>query len=250
MLERPPWPTEVDNIRAWIERYLRELHTALPARVQTYYPDRQEADVVPVVLHPVPQPDGSLRYEEIPPIPCVPVLHPRTKNAFIHLPVAAGDFVLVICTSVHSEFWRAGDGAVQAPGDLRRHHLANAMCIPCGPFPLNASPSQRLPITDDNKTALVAEIKRRDGGSNFARLTLRPDGEALVETSGMVHLGGTAGEQFVALANKCNENYSALKTVVNTHKHTGVTTGPGTSAVTDTLVGDLQDVSAEKVKAK
>ena len=44
-----------------------------------------------------------------------------------------------------------------------------------------------------------------------------------------------ATQQYVALANLIVTELSSIRTVLNTHKHTGVATGSGSSAISDTL---------------
>ena len=90
---RPVFPSRLEVTQEWIEQYLRNLHTALPARVQRYDAATQTADLVPLVRHPVPQPDGSYVMEDLPVLPSVPVVLPRTGPWFVSLPIAAGDIL-------------------------------------------------------------------------------------------------------------------------------------------------------------
>lgn len=164
MTTRPTSPTTQDVIRAWLDYERENSHHALVAKVQSYDAAKQTADLVPVVRHAVAQPDGSAAYEDLPVLPAVPVLFPRAGAWFISLPLAAGDFVLVILTDAASEHWRAGDGSPQCPGDLRRNHLANAVCFPANFYPAG------MALAHASATDLV--LGKDDG----ARITLRADG--------------------------------------------------------------------------
>lgn len=130
MGERPPFPTERDVLDARLEQQALETHVGRPGRVLRYDAATQTADVVPLVRHPVPQPDGSYEFEELPVIPSVPVLWPRVGAWFFALKVEAGDTVQLLFNDCDLGTWRTGDGSVVTPGDLRRHHLSHAVAIP------------------------------------------------------------------------------------------------------------------------
>ena len=76
-------PTDDDVIRGWIEHHLADVHTAMPARVQSYDAATQTATLVPLVRHAVMLGDGSVEREELPVLPAVPVLWPRFGGHFI-----------------------------------------------------------------------------------------------------------------------------------------------------------------------
>lgn len=65
----------------------------------------------------------------------------------------------------------------------------------------------------------------------------------------LMKLGANASN-FVALANLVKDRIDSLQEAHDTHKHTGVTAGTGSSAIPDTLVGPLGDVAATKVQAE
>lgn len=129
-MTRPITPDREDITRAWIERYLDDVHTAFPGKVQSYDAEKQTADIVPLIRHAVPQADGSFLYEELPMLPSVPVIFPRVGEWFMAFRVAEGDTMLVMCCESAIGHWRVGDGAIQHPGDTRRHHLSHAVAIP------------------------------------------------------------------------------------------------------------------------
>lgn len=59
-------------------------------------------------------------------------------------------------------------------------------------------------------------------------------------------IGG--GADYVALATLVKAELQAIRTAFNTHVHSGVTTGPGSSAVPVVAMGPAGDVKATKVK--
>lgn len=76
---------------------------------------------------------------------------------------------------------------------------------------------------------------------NGVRILLKEDGNILL---------GTDPTEFVALANLVMARLNTLQSALDAHKHSGVTTGLGTSGVSDSPVGALADVAATEVKAK
>lgn len=128
-------PNPEQLIRAWLDRHEIEVRGPMPGRIERYDAATQVADVKPMVRLPVPQPDDSVVQEDPPIIPCVPVLFPRVAGWFLSVPVAAGDFVLLVpCEGDWSRFW-TGAGELSDAEDTRRHHLAHCVALPMGLYP-------------------------------------------------------------------------------------------------------------------
>lgn len=186
---RPPFPDQHDVLLAWLDEHAAETHTALPGRVESYDAAHQVADVLPLVRAPVLEADGETTTEPYPVLPCVPVIWPRTGAWFLSLPLAPGDTVLLVCCEAAIDRWRAGDGAPAEPGDLRRHHIAHAVCFP-GLFVRSRA------LANASSSALV--LGKDDG----TRLTIGLDGSLSVtqgsapvveiSAAGIVKLGGGA----------------------------------------------------------
>lgn len=241
-------PSAEGLTRAWIERYLGELHVAMPGRVESYDPTTQTANVKPLVRHAAPQPDGSTAQEDLPVIPSVPVLWPRAGGWFMAMPLAVGDSVQLLVNSAAIGHWRAGQGEVTDPGDLRRHHLSHAVAIPglaTRAGALRHAPSAAFGMVFGEDA---------DGGT---RVTIDADGTVVVtratsellriEGNGEVSLGGAVGAQFVALANLVDARLSAIVSAFNTHVH--VETG-GSTQVPTTPLGPQASVAATKGKSR
>jgi len=167
---RPTYPSNVDVVRAWIEKYLEDVHTAFPGRVESYDAATQTADIQPLIKHAVPQPDGTTVYEDLPQLLGIPVLFPRTEKWFVAFAIAEGDTVLVQCCESAIGHWRDGDGSEQYPGDLRRHSIAHAVAIP-GMF-VHSKALGNAPSGGDDSPALVIGNDEADG----VRVTLKNGG--------------------------------------------------------------------------
>jgi len=219
--ERPTNPTQRDVIEAMIAAREEDTFVAIPARVQSYDAATQTADLVPMVKAPAAQPDGSYVHEELPVLPCVPVVFPRTGAWALTFALEPGDSVQVLVNTLDAVPWRMSDGsAPRAPADLGRQHLAHAVCVP-GIFPRSKALTRAAAATGSSGALLgsdAALVIGSDAGA--ARVTFRPNGAleiaqgdtvvVQVDPDGTVHLGGAAG-QFVALANLVDANLTAIR---------------------------------------
>ena len=241
--ERPPYPTELDGERARREVHELEQHVAIPGRVERYDAATQIADVLPLVRHPVPQPDGSYALEDLPVVPSVPVIFPRVGRMFVSLPIAPGDTVQLLVNTAAIGHWRAGSGDVTDPGDLRRQHLAHAVAIP-GLYARSAA------LGHASATDLVL------GDDQGTRVAIKPDGTVTITTGagvalkidadGTVHLGGAAGEA-VAMAALVKGNLDALKTIFDAWSPVP---NDGGAALKTALAGwTVAEVAATKTRA-
>lgn len=211
-------PSDSEVIRDAIGARLAEVWTATIGRVESYDPIKQTADVLPVVRRPLQASDGHVGHEDLPVIPNVPVLQARSGGFFVHLPVEAGDTVLLVFTSDSFQMWRES-GSVVNPGDLRRHSLSNAIAIP-GVFPA------LQPLLDPPNIGM-------------------PSSEAVLG-GGVYRVGDSLTADFVALATKVDSAIAAIRSWANSHKHP---TAMGPSAVTDTPLDAQPSVAATKLKS-
>jgi hypothetical protein len=125
-------PTLPEVLRTWLEAQQAEIHTALPGKVKSYDPDTQTADIVPVIKQATPRKDGSVDETALSVIPNVRVLWPRAGGAYLHLPMAAGDYVLLVFNEAAIGHWRDTGQVPSPPGDLSRHSLSYPYAIPGG----------------------------------------------------------------------------------------------------------------------
>lgn len=217
----PREPTLAEVIRDGIDGRLADVHTCTVGRVVSYDSLKQVANVQPVIRRPFNIGGGEVDHEQLPILPNVPVLWPRAGGFFIHLPLAAGDHVLLVFSQDDLSTWREA-GSIVEPDDLRRHSLANAVAIPgIGPEGAPLSPS---PLS----------VAARAGG-----MVLGDGGAAEVHISSSEIKLGQAAVMPVALAPPTDANFAALfaglsalattvanlVSMVGTHTHAVATTG-------------------------
>ena len=239
MTERPISPEAEDNRMAWREQHDLELNNSFPGLVQNWDAATQTCDVVPLVQQQVPQADGTYLFESIPVVPSVAVLQPRTRGAFLSLPVADGDTVLCVVLDGDASAWRRGaNNSVVAPRDLRRHHIAHAVAV--AGFYRYGEALRAASVGAANATAggvTASGIVLGFDAPGGSRLLMKPDGAVevtqgsgtviRVAPDGSVEIGGTA---LTALLD-------------------GVVTARGTDPFTGATYGALGNASAV-VKAK
>jgi hypothetical protein len=110
-----------------------DLHTALPGRVRRYDAARQTAEIELLLKRAIRTDDDDKVLEELPILPCVPVVFPRGGGFFVSLPLQEGDSGLVVFCERAISRWRA-TGEVADPGLRTCHDLNGALFVP-GVFP-------------------------------------------------------------------------------------------------------------------
>lgn len=251
MTYRSPEPDDLEVLMAWLEQHSLSTHTAFPGQLQNYDPVKQVADIIPLIRHPVPQPDGSYVQEELPVLPHVRVIFPRSAGFFLAFNLHDGDTVLVICCEGDIAGFTTGRGP--RVRDLTRHSLSHAVAIPG--FVPHANALRRLPALD-SQIGMMMGSDAEDG----PRIVIRADGvveitkgssvSVKIDADGIVHLGGASADQFVALANLVTNQLSALKTAIS-----GAATAPsdGGAVFKANILAALsswpESVAATKTKA-
>lgn len=194
-MPNPSSPAEL--FEGAIDTRLRGLFVAYPAKVQAVDMARQTVDVIPQTRRVLPAEDPDDQaptYEALPVVPAVPLVFPRGAKAFLSIPVAVGDFVLVVVCDQSIGAWREAGDAV-APDDYKAHGLAGSMAIP-GVFPTegklaNASGSNITIGFDDGVRVEITPSRMEVGGSgDAAALASRVDD---LEASYLTHTHATAG---------------------------------------------------------
>lgn len=174
------------------------MQTAFPAKVVSYDADTQTAQLEPQIAEISRDIDSGERVtESLPILPDVPVVFPRGGGFFLSFPLAAGDYVLVVCSKYSIDRWRstaqAGD-----PGDTRTFGLSGAIAIP-GVYP--------------NSGAL-------DNASGTNLVIGKDSGHRITITSSQTQVGGTS--HAAAKASVVDAKISALESAV----------GPAINAIT------------------
>ncbi len=211
-----------------LDHRLRELHTALPGRVESYDASKQTCDVLPMLKKQTPNGQGGYTTEDLPVLPNVPVAFPRGGGFFMSFPLAKGDFVMLVFHERAIGAWRK-KGEATAPGDLRMHSLAGAVAYP-GLYPNDDA-------LDDAHTANM--VLGKDGST--AQIHLKTDGT--------VHLGGENGAQFAARASDVTTQLNTLKSAIS---GAAVVANDGGAALKANIIAALSgwpgSVAASKVK--
>lgn len=121
------------TLRRVLEAWAPSVHVAIPATVERYDPATQRADLRPVVPSVIPAADedeDAPAREPLPVLPSVPILWPRGGGAFVHLPLAKGDGVLVVVCDHDLSAWLRTGEANADPGSAGAHALVGAVGIP------------------------------------------------------------------------------------------------------------------------
>ena len=124
MATEPSW---AEVIRGALESHTASMHTITVGRVDSYDALTQTANVQPVMQRAF-NVEGNTEFEKLPLIFNVPVIWPRAGGAFIHLPLAKDDHVVLGFTDTDIAPWRT-TGSESEPDDLRRHSLSNAIAF-------------------------------------------------------------------------------------------------------------------------
>jgi hypothetical protein len=199
------------------------------------------------------------------------VLFLRSAGWFVAVGLDVGDSVLVVATELSIAAWResAGDPDDKPayPGDLRRHHLANSVCIP-GLFPTSKKLTHAPPTTSTGGSApaIVIGSDANDGMrvtlhlDGSLKITIGADVALQIDPDRTVHIGGEAGN-FIADAVLTKARLDQLQQAIDTHTHTVTGAAPafvmttGIALPISTIpngagtVGPLADVATTKSKA-
>lgn len=149
------------------------LNVCLPGKIVSYNAENQYADVQIQLLKKY----TDFSTEPHPVIPNVPVRHPRAAggNAFIHMPVAVGDDVLLVFSQRSLDNWKTqnipvvGQNGGVDTNDTRKHHITDAFAILGG---------SAMPDAFEVSDPTAIEIVNGD-----AKIILFPDGKFNFENS-------------------------------------------------------------------
>jgi Phage protein Gp138 N-terminal domain len=216
-------PSLSEIILNGVEQTLGNLHTAMPGKIETYDEETQLANVKPLFKRKYASETEAV---EMPIIINVPVIHPRTANAFVRLPVAVGDYVQLLFNERSLDRWLEKGGEVD-PQDPSKFGLDGAVAIPglnpkADAFVANGDPES---VEIANGTAYV-EIKEDgtiEATNGTGSVMIKDDGEILIDSgqatlqidasgnvkitatkitleSTAVHLGDESGEALVKMS--------------------------------------------------
>lgn len=234
-IERDDWSL-AELLDAHADAQRNEISTAFPARVESYDAGQQVADVQPMVRRALFTEDGEVVYEDRPVLRCVRVLWPRAGGWTLTMPLAAGDLVLVICCDRDIQRFLQ-TGQVSPPPDLRLHHVANAVCLPVGPYPRSRA------------LANVATDALELGHDESAvKIRVTAGGEVHV-VGDMVRLGSATADDGVSLSSKVDFVINAFLDATPTANDGGAALQAAMQLAWDTL-GVAPTTGSAKVLAE
>lgn len=184
-------PTLAELLIQAIRGELLDIHTCLPAKIQKYDSETQKADVIPLLKK-------KYKFNEeptdLPVITNVPVQWPSANAgaAFIHLPLKAEDFGMIVFSERSIDTWMAGEGDSVSPEDPRHHDLSDAIFIP-GVLPFKKA----LPVADAESLFVKngdAEVELTGSGNvNILGGNVTLDASTLIEVlATTINLGSGA----------------------------------------------------------
>ncbi len=202
-------------IRDAIRKGLLDAHTCLPAKIKTYDESTQKAEIIPLLKIKYKHKDKPT---DLPVIPNVPVQWPSANagTAFIHLPLKADDFGMIVFSERSIDTWLAGEGDSVSPEDPRHHHLSDAIFIP-GVLPFKKA----LPVSDASSLFIKngdAEIELTGSGDvNILGGNIKIEASTVIDAlAATINLG--SGAEKAVLGDTLALLYAA---------HTHITTSPG-----------------------
>lgn len=120
--------TLASNIKQGIDARLKDLHTSMPAIIESFDAATQIATVQPAIKRIFKTDDGEIELLTPSPLPIlinVPVQFPRGGGFSLTFPVAKGDECLLVFAERSIDIWHKS-GGVQNPGAKRFHSLSDA----------------------------------------------------------------------------------------------------------------------------
>lgn len=167
----------------WLAGRLENMHTSMPAVVQSYEGHKTRRAVILPGVHYRSTNGVVIPY---PPIMGVPVVFPSTPRFSFVYDLKKGDTGLLLFSESSMGNWLDGEGKPMDPEDASRFSMADAIFIP-GLFAWNATPTNTLPdsgaVLDYQGTHI--EFKA-DGGLSLTH----KDGCAIVVESSKVTING------------------------------------------------------------
>lgn len=200
----------VDVFDSWLGARLRNVHTMLPGKIETYYGHTKRKARIKIL---VTLKDVKGNELEIPPIDNVPVIFPGSKEFSLLFPLKKGDGCMIVFSEEGIGSFLKGETTV-ASDSLARFSLTDAVCMP-GLWSFKNIP-------DSEKSTII------------------------IDDDGNVELNG-GGKRLVTHA-ELDTALQTFMLALNAHIHTGVTTGPGSSGPPAPMTLDISSSKTETIR--
>lgn len=203
--------------RIILEGFQSSLWTAIPCIVESVNLNEMTIEAQPAIRGTVENERGELTSVNLPKLVDVPITFQSAGGFTITLPIAKGDECLVIFASRCIDAWWQS-GGINVPAETRMHDLSDGFAI----FGPKSLPKK---ISGISSTALQI---RNDAGTSYVELSA--DGKiklvspSEIDINGNLKVTGT-----ISATGEVTANSATTPIPLSTHKHTGVTTGGGTS---------------------
>lgn len=183
---------------------MRRMNTAEPGVIEAYNAATCTVDVQPLIMRVRLDENGERIVEKAPVVTDVPAYFPGGGGMRLTFPIKKGDQCLLISSSQPLDQWHS-TGSLTDPKTTRHHHISDSIAL------VGLTPAYKASPAFATATVLEGSDIRL-GDELGSVLALKSDVQALRD-----HLN------------------NFIFAVYNGHAHTGVTTGAGTSAVTNAL---------------
>lgn len=199
-----------EAIRTALDGRQSVIWTALPCIVQSVNFAQMTVSAQPTIQGKVTNQQGVVSNVNLPLLINVPIVFPTAGGFALTLPIAAGDEVLVLFASRCIDAWWQ-QGGINVAMEDRMHDLSDGFAIP-GP--------RSVPNVLPNISQTGAQI-RNTAGDVYVEVSA--DGKIKMKAS-EVDIEGNLNVSGIITGGA-----ATVPVVLNTHVHSGVTPGPGTS---------------------
>lgn len=208
-----------------------KIQTAIPGIIQSFSADHMTCTVQPAISGQVRDESGNLTGMELPLLVDCPVQFPAGGGCTLTFPVKPGDECLVVFSSrCIDSWWQAG--GIQAQAELRMHDLSDGFAL---------LGFRSVPRVIGGISGTAAQLRTDDGlafvevDSSTHAINAVTSGAALIDAQGDITLTAPLvtinGDVKVNGRVDTTGDVKAATISLQTHRHTGVTTGGGTSGV-------------------
>lgn len=119
---------EYSDRQAQIDNKLMDVHTALPAIIISFDPEKRTVSAQPAIQRVFSEGEGKAGADNLPPCVDVPVVFPTGGGYEITFPVNTGDECLLMFAERCIDSWFE-TGQPSEPADFRQHDLSDAFAI-------------------------------------------------------------------------------------------------------------------------
>lgn len=171
----------VDILDSFIESHLKDIHTILPGRVETYNESQRKAKVKPLI---------KIKTEletnlEIPPIDNVPVIFPSGKNFTMEWPLEKKDGCLILFSEEGIGNYLNGINVDANSDSYARFSLTDAICIP-GLYSFKNIPNSKATIKIDKSGNININNGVNGAAREFDSITI----DAVSDPAFFIYLAG------------------------------------------------------------